>query len=581
MADVASLDRDPVAEHAHDALDPDEMPFSRAGAFTSLSRVLAPAIRHEDVHLVSHRGPVHAPLRLTVLAPATALRADTTLSMRPAVLAWVADEGTVEAVYADASTVRLRGRGVALRIADADAGARLTRDIATGAATFVSGTSGRRYRVSVGAGALTEHPVERAVVIGPAAGGEWELALEEIATAHAARTFDTGFADDIVAVDSEFHAFLDAVAPWRFGVAPAALRAAYVMWSAVVGAEGAFHRDTMLMSKNWMDRVWSWDHCFNALALAPGLPGLAVDQFRTAFDHQDPSSGALPDLVGYTGAHYDYVKPPVHGWAVERLLDRLDTPGRAAIAEMAEPLARLTRFWLDLRRVPGTALPVYQHGNDSGWDNCTVFDGGHEVVSADLAAMLVRQMRLLARLARERGDETEAAGWDAQATKTATAMVDELWVDHPGEDGAFVVRDAWSATPRPTTSLLGVIPVIAHADLPDDVVRALVRRAARFVTDWGIATELPESPDYTADGYWRGPVWAPSTHLVVDALEEIGEHELAIRIARGYLRACERSGFAENFDALTGAGLRDRAYTWTAASYLVLAERYGGTEART
>ena len=36
-------------------------------------------------------------------------------------------------------------------------------------------------------------------------------------------------------------------------------------------------------------------------------------------------------------------------------------------------------------------------------------------------------------------------------------------------------------------------------------------------------------------------------------------------------RCARRSGFAENFDALTGAGLRDRAYTWTAAVYLLLA----------
>ncbi|MDX2711266.1 hypothetical protein PV385_05350, partial [Streptomyces stelliscabiei] len=35
---------------------------------------------------------------------------------------------------------------------------------------------------------------------------------------------------------------------------------------------------------------------------------------------------------------------------------------------------------------------------------------------------------------------------------------------------------------------------------------------------------------------------------------------------------CETHGFAENFDALTGTGLRDRAYTWTASSYLLLAE---------
>ncbi len=34
------------------------------------------------------------------------------------------------------------------------------------------------------------------------------------------------------------------------------------------------------------------------------------------------------------------------------------------------------------------------------------------------------------------------------------------------------------------------------------------------------------------------------------------------------------SGFAENFDARTGAGLRDRAYTWTAAVYLTLAREH-------
>ncbi|MDX2716923.1 hypothetical protein PV385_34750, partial [Streptomyces stelliscabiei] len=37
---------------------------------------------------------------------------------------------------------------------------------------------------------------------------------------------------------------------------------------------------------------------------------------------------------------------------------------------------------------------------------------------------------------------------------------------------------------------------------------------------------------------------------------------------------CETHGFAENFDALTGTGLRDRAYTWTAAAYLLLAEAH-------
>ena len=34
------------------------------------------------------------------------------------------------------------------------------------------------------------------------------------------------------------------------------------------------------------------------------------------------------------------------------------------------------------------------------------------------------------------------------------------------------------------------------------------------------------------------------------------------------------SGFAENFDARTGEGLRDRSCTWTAGVFLVLAHEY-------
>ena len=50
------------------------------------------------------------------------------------------------------------------------------------------------------------------------------------------------------------------------------------------------------MSKHWMDKIWSWDHCFNALALAAGAPGLAWDQLQVVFDHQT-AEGALPDSI--------------------------------------------------------------------------------------------------------------------------------------------------------------------------------------------------------------------------------------------------------------------------------------------
>jgi glycogen debranching enzyme len=86
-----------------------------------------------------------------------------------------------------------------------------------------------------------------------------------------------------------------------------------------------------------------------------------------------------------------------------------------------------------------------------------------------------------------------------------------------------------------------------------------------------LATELPSSKHYTSDGYWRGPIWAPCTMIAVDGLTQLGERKLAREIAGRFCRLCAKSAFAENFDALTGAPLRDTAYTWTSSVFLVLA----------
>jgi glycogen debranching enzyme len=77
-----------------------------------------------------------------------------------------------------------------------------------------------------------------------------------------------------------------------------------------------------------------------------------------------------------------------------------------------------------------------------------------------------------------------------------------------------------------------------------------------------------------ADGYWRGPIWAPSTLLLVEGLASCGEHDLARDLAQRFCELAPRSGFAENYDALTGDGLRDRAYTWTASVFLILGHEF-------
>jgi glycogen debranching enzyme len=438
-----------------------------------------------------------------------------------------------------------------------------------GSYLFTVYETGRRYRVTVLAGTPTA--VDGAQQLGTAERGitlpedqVWEVAIEEYDSARppyrAALTLDQVAA----AAAGQFSRYVDAVAPWRSVDTPAAELAAYVLWSATVRPAGFVTRPAVLMSKHWMDKVWSWDHCFNALALAAGLPALAWDQFRLPFDHQ-AAAGALPDSVTHSEILYNFVKPPIHGWALRQLRQKLPALDPGELLATYRLLESWTGFWLTTRRVPGQALAHYQHGNDSGWDNATTFDPERVIESADLAAFLVLQLRELADLAGRLGLAEAAGSWTRAADRMRTALL-ELWTGRQFAARAAGTRRTWTSA-----SLLDLMPIVLAGELPEQVRAALVRRIRTHLTPYGLATELPTSPHYRADGYWRGPIWAPATVLIEDGLRRSGARELADEISSRFRALCERSGFAENFDALTGAALRDRAYTWTASAYLTLA----------
>ena len=61
--------------------------------------------------------------------------------------------------------------------------------------------------------------------------------------------------------------------------------------------------------------------------------------------------------------------------------------------------------------------------------------------------------------------------------------------------------------------------------------------------------------------------------LFVDAMDRCGRADLGDELARRYTAMAARSGMAENFDAQTGAGLRDPAFTWTSSVFLLLGQR--------
>jgi glycogen debranching enzyme len=555
-----------------------DIPFSHYGSWLALSPVTGNARHSDDVHLVSHQQGMHAILRLRPLQP-DGSDADVCVEATPAQLSWIdGADARIEATYEQADTVRLRGEGLDLRIAAAApkltpfAGTYLYRDPVDGAFVFTSYETGRRYRVTVLTGAVSvvgdqalgEAARALTITAPDAAAPVWEIAVEECEAARPAYASSASFDAIRQRAAASFAEFADRITPWRGERTPAAELAAYVLWSATVNPAGFVARPAVLMSKHWMDKVWSWDHCFNALALVDGDPDLAWHQFLLPFDHQDPA-GALPDSVTHSEVLYNYVKPPIHGWAAAQLLARTEQLSVAELENLYTVLERWTDYWLG-RRAPGSPLPHYHHGNDSGWDNATTFDRARLIESADLSAFLVLQMRHLSTLAIELGEPVAAGTWKARGDELLQAMIDQLWTGD-----RFAARIVETGELRTSDSLLDAMPIILGEHLPTAVHTALAERIAGHLTDHGPATERTDSALYEADGYWRGPIWAPSTVLIEDGLRRAGHTELADTISERFRRLCETSGFAENFDARTGVGLRDRAYTWTASGYLIFA----------
>ena len=356
----------------------------------------------------------------------------------------------------------------------------------------------------------------------------------------------------------------------------AAKKAAYCLWSSVVSARGNYKTDAMLMSMNWMDKVWNWDNYFNSMASFFRNMEFAWSQYRLFFDHQN-ESGALADHITYENKTWRFTKPPIHGWALSYMMDKTDNITEEMLDQIYQPLCRWTDWWFTYRNYDGDGLPHYMHGNDSGWDNATIFDVGMPVKSPDLSAYLVLQMDVLSEVAQRLTRFSDADRWKRRADELTERMVSAMY-----REGRFIgIRAVTSETSTNHDSLMSYMPVVLGSRLPENIRQALVRGLSdegRFLNRYGLATESLRSKLYIDRGYWRGNIWAPTTMLIIDGLRRCGERGLATDIARRFCDTVAKGPFYENYSPLTGEGNYCPAYTWTASVFLLLAHEYLATD---
>jgi putative isomerase len=356
----------------------------------------------------------------------------------------------------------------------------------------------------------------------------------------------------------------------------AAEKALLLLWNCQVPAQNKLTRRTIFSSKASMNSIWTWDNCFHALAIAEVDPQLAWDQILLPFDYQT-QDGALPDSISDDRVSFGYTKPPIYGWAIHKLIHMLGIQMCLPyLSQLYKPLCRLTEWWYR-QRGGENGMCRYYDGNDSGWDNSTTFDSGSPVEGVDLAAYLVLQLETLGEMADLLGYTEEATTWRARAQQQLALLLSE-----GVHDTHFLARTADTQAYVSAHSLLNMMPLILGRRLPPALIATTVHMLqpdGPFLTAYGLASESVHSPDYTPDGYWRGPVWAPPTYFIVDGLNDAGQFHLARLIAQRYCDLVTHdAGFYENYDAQSGAGLRCPGVCWTAAVFLRLAAFLGTTQ---
>lgn len=556
--------------------DVKRVPFSRFGSYLSISDLsdFQPPLRQNGLYLrTMHQGGKNA-FQLQFIHAGEPV--PFTTSATPTLLTLSNEASSIEICFQGPDRLRIRGHNAALRlIADGSWLIPYQQDhweINTSAMKYMVFPTQGEVEVSA---ANTEGSSNKALTLSPKNGAtDFEAELDAYTSGWQSHEPEGSFDDAEKAEQLAYQRWLNTMPPVGTAFGPGAELAAYVNWESIVAPSGNLKYPAMLMSKNWMESVWSWDHAFNAMATSLSNADLAWDQFLLPFDVQD-SEGALPDKWDADTIAWEFSKPPIHGWALAWMFRHGKFQDTKHLQEIYPLLARWTDWYFRYRDSNHDGLPEYRHGNESGWDNSTVFRDGTPIESPDLSALLSVQMQVLAEIATRLGKADEAKRWQQRSDELLALMMKRFW-----RDGEFVAIRVSDRQPIHSQSLLLSIPIILGKRLPIDVRQQMVAQLKQrdAMSPFGLATEPPSSPFYESDGYWRGPIWAPSTMLIATGLEEIGEKHFADTLKKQFCDMAQKSGMAENFDAKTGSALRDPAYTWTSSVYLIFAHDLAATK---
>jgi hypothetical protein len=343
----------------------------------------------------------------------------------------------------------------------------------------------------------------------------------------------------------------------------------------------------------WPHRdMWLWDSAFHAPAYARLDPALGQETLLAVLEMQREDGFIAHQMSPQRTS--SITQPPVLAWSCRQVYD---VSGDTVFLDQAYPALCAYLEWdLEHRDWNGDGLlgwliegnPLCRSG-ESGMDNSPRFDPDGPWDNVDFCAYMVSDMRAVASIARELGQEAQAKRWDGRADEMSARVNALLWDE---ESGFYYDRNAGGL--HRFKSNAGFLPLFAGIADATQAAQLVEHLAApqEFWSPLPVPTVALDEPAHEPD-MWRGPTWININNLIRIGLERYGYDELSREIRRRTLdeiaRWYETAGcLFEYYDcqAQTAPYLLDRKgapgakggtgfgviadYNWTAAWTLLM-----------
>ena len=309
----------------------------------------------------------------------------------------------------------------------------------------------------------------------------------------------------------------------------------YIIWTCLTWPKGHINDNMVWMSRaGAIIRAVGWQQSYQAMACRNNLD-FAIGLVHSMFTLQD-EFGQIPDGVSDQAKIMTAPKPPFQGFAFSYILDKA---GAGALTTkqnemLYKPLCKWVEWWLANRDRDGDGLVAYIHGDESGWDDASIFSKGAPVATPDIAAFLVLCMEACGKLAAGLGLKAESEAWQARSEEMLKKMIDKFW-----NGQKFVCLLDKTHEIVDVESIAVYQPIILGKRLPQEIIDKIADALAEpgsFLTQFGFVSESMKSKDYdvTSGAFMRGTILAPVQCMIIVGLYNAGKTELALKAAAAW-----------------------------------------------